>query len=293
MIRKVAFAGALVLLLVVAACSSRFQTRMGDLVRGDFRSLAPAQEETRERLFVASYNIRYGEKIEQAIEDLRRDPRLARADVLLLQEMDPAGVERIARALGLSFVYYPATIHPHHHRLFGNAILARGTIERPRFLRLPQQEALAGTNRIAVVAEVTTAAGRIRAVSVHSSTPALPLRERLRQAATVLDSLAALGGPIVIGGDFNTASRDDTLRVLRLFRGAGFRDALAGRGGTSRSRWLTLPGTVAQLDHLFYRGLVLDDAGVSRAATASDHFPVWSVFRNPAAEVRTPEEVRE
>ena len=53
-------------------------------------------------LSVASYNIQYARNVPQAIADLRAlEPAL---DVLLLQEMDEAGTEQIARALALNYV---------------------------------------------------------------------------------------------------------------------------------------------------------------------------------------------
>ena len=76
-------------------------------------------------LIVASYNIYLSEDIDLAIADLRGNPQLAGADILLLQEMDPDGADRIARALQMDFVYWPSFKFASTGRLFGNAILSR------------------------------------------------------------------------------------------------------------------------------------------------------------------------
>ena len=78
-------------------------------------------------LKVVSYNVRYGEKIEEAIDVLARTRELADAQVILLQEMNPQGVDRIARELGCDYVYYPASLR-RSGRDFGNAVLTRGRI---------------------------------------------------------------------------------------------------------------------------------------------------------------------
>jgi endonuclease/exonuclease/phosphatase family metal-dependent hydrolase len=74
---------------------------------------------------VVNWNIKFGEKIDKAIEAFRDVEALKNADLILLQEMDEDGVKRIAYDLGLNYVYYPASIHDRTGRAFGNAILAR------------------------------------------------------------------------------------------------------------------------------------------------------------------------
>lgn len=65
-------------------------------------------------LRIVSFNIKFGRRIDAAIEVLGTG-NLRGADVLALQEMDEVGVERIARALKLNYVYYPGSIHPVDH----------------------------------------------------------------------------------------------------------------------------------------------------------------------------------
>lgn len=60
-------------------------------------------------LKVVSLNLRFGRNLEQVVRELGTPP-LAGAELVLLQEMDASGVDRIARELGHRYVYYPATI---------------------------------------------------------------------------------------------------------------------------------------------------------------------------------------
>src|SRR5688572_1734158 len=68
-------------------------------------------QESRRELKVVTFNIRYAREVERAIELLRLSEVLQEADVIALQEMDGAGVRRMAEALGLAYVYYPAAVH--------------------------------------------------------------------------------------------------------------------------------------------------------------------------------------
>src|ERR671911_614716 len=61
---------------------------------------------------VVTFNVKFARQIERAIRVLREDPALRGADLIALQEMDAEGVERIARALRMDYVYYPAVRHP-------------------------------------------------------------------------------------------------------------------------------------------------------------------------------------
>ena len=85
---------------------------------------------------VVTFNIKFAREIDRAIEVLQGDS-LRGADILALQEMDESGAERIARALGYDYVFYPAVIHPASGRYFGPALLSRWPIERSWKVILP------------------------------------------------------------------------------------------------------------------------------------------------------------
>jgi len=96
-----------------------------------FSGIAPASA-PQTTLRIVTFNTHFAGKVEEQIKLFRSDPELSQADVVVLQEMDEANVARIAEALGLNYVYYPATFHPVTKANFGNAILARWPIEDDR-----------------------------------------------------------------------------------------------------------------------------------------------------------------
>lgn len=237
-------------------------------------SYAVAPDRPAEPLRVVSFNIKFGDAVDAAIEELS-SAELAGADVILLQEMDAAGVDRLARALQLAYVYYPASVHK-NGRDFGNAVLTRWSIQGDRKLLLPHQSPTNGQRRIAVETTIATDHGTLRAYSVHLETPWLGLRGRLDQARTVRDLAAAGEGPVVIAGDFNTGDPGSLDQTRALFEDAGFVWATRGVGVTS------IGGPFeSALDHVFTRGLALENAG-KRLTQASDHLPVWVQLHVPS-----------
>lgn len=273
----------LLLATLLAAPAARaitpFHTRESDLASGRFAPPgAAAAVAARDSLRVVSYNIRFGEKLDQALADLRADPHLAGADVLLLQEMQPEGCERLARELGYDYVYYPASIHPHHDKLFGNAILTRGRITAQGFVPLPTTGPFAGTQRLAVWADVAFGARRLRVVTLHASTFIVPAEQRRDQVRRLVAALTPIDGPLLVGGDFNTVTGHEVRRLARDLRRLDLREARYGDRDTGHPGWWHWVGLSAPLDHLFSRGLNVGSAGVGDGATASDHIPVWAVL---------------
>lgn len=273
----------ILLLLVALALSACAKVADRDYIaatmrEGSFGEPRPIADS----LVVGSYNIQFAQNVDQAIEDLRADPWLARADLLLLQEMDPDGTEQVARELGYEFVYYPATQHPRHDLPFGNAVLSRWPILRHYFVALPVQSPFPVTSRIAVVAQIDTGAGTMVAVSIHSSTVVVSRAVRLEQFESVRDSLTAYTGPVIVGGDFNTATYDDVRLLRATMREAGYGHARPGEPTAHVPEWQKALGAEADLDHFFHRGLVLRRNGVATGATASDHVPIWAVYEWPA-----------
>lgn len=220
-------------------------------------------------LRVATFNLKFAREIDRAVELFRTDPELSRADVVTLQEMDAPGVERLARALGYDYVYYPAAFHPTAGKDFGNAILVRGRILADHKVLLPHPSRSRGLRRIAVAADVEVAGQRLRVYSVHLETPAeiWPWQRRQQVEAILADAREA--GKAVIAGDFN-----DRDVVGPLLESAGYR-------WVSRDARRTV-GLFAW-DHVFARGLDLQPAGARSGVVrdnrqASDHRPVWAVL---------------
>jgi endonuclease/exonuclease/phosphatase family metal-dependent hydrolase len=226
-------------------------------------------------LLVVSYNIQYGEDVALALDDLARSG-LDAPDVLLLQEMSPAGIETLAHHLGLHAYYQPASIHPYHDRKFGNAVLSRWPILASRLLVLPHATPVSGLRRIAVACDLDVAGRAVRAISLHLATPVVSVAARREQAAAVLDSLVAgWDGPLILGGDFNTSLPADLPDLRKTYRRAGLHP-VPPAGCTVRWHWGRLLGARCELDHIFLRGLAPGAHGVASEAAASDHLPIWA-----------------
>jgi len=266
------------LLLALSGCAASTQLTQADLhLYGGLSRQAPPA--ARDSLVCVSYNIAYGGKLEQALKDLTSDARLKHTDILLLQEMDPAGVAFLAERLGMNYFYYPSFIHSHHGRLFGTAVLSPWPLSAPRHIVLPYPNQFSDHHRTALAVDVEIADQVVRAVSVHLSTLVIDLEDRLEQAAMVRDSLVADAGPTIIGGDFNSGTHWEVVQFRRVVRKAGFREARIPEDRTARGGPLDLLGYHLKLDHIYYRGLELVAAGSLGDARASDHYPVWTVFR--------------
>lgn len=247
-------------------------------VAGTTTAAAAAGAET---LRVVTFNIKFGEHVELAIDQLRRG-RLRGADVVLLQEMDSEGMRTIADSLGGDWVYYPAVIHPRTGRQFGNGIVSRFPILSHRKLILPHRDAN-GLQRVAVLAELDVGGRRLRVVCLHLGTWILP-GERVDQVRAVVDSLLGGEAPAVVGGDFNTMLDQDLRRIRDVLRRDDFEEATGTVRWSYRVGLLGITFLRPALDHIFVRGLEVLGAGrAARDLHASDHWPLWSLVVLPAA----------
>ena len=233
-------------------------------------------------LRVVSWNIQYGEDIDLAIAEIRGHPDLADADIILLQEMTPEGARQMAEELGLHHVYGAAAVHPHHKKLFGNAVLSRWPIVGDQVLILPHETLLTGHRRMAMAADIDLGVWILRAVSIHTATVIMDQDKRLEQAKAARDSLGGFAGPVVLGGDFNTVSAYDVTLLRRTMRRLRLKTVRLPEGPTIANRYKKLPGSESVLDHIFCKDFQPGSRGVVREATASDHYPIWAVLAVPA-----------
>lgn len=219
---------------------------------------------------LVTFNVRHAEQVDSAIVLLQLTPELALADVIALQEVDAPATDRIARALGMAYVYYPATLHPKYRRDFGNAVLSRWPITADRKLVLPHLGHFRKTARTATAATVVLGGTAIRVYSAHLGTLAeIGPRSKRDQAAAILADAASFPHVIVLG-DMNSHG------IGAAFHEAGY-------------RWPTEqnPRTHAfgNWDHVFLRGIVLAHDGatgvIRENRRASDHRPVWAVIAIP------------
>lgn len=213
------------------------------------------------RAKLVTFNIQFSKKYERAAIELASAATLAGADILLLQEMDAAGTDYIARALGQNYVYYPGSVQ--HGRDFGNAVLSRWPLRDDEKIILPHANPTDGRIRIAVAATVQTPLGDVRAYSVHLETPWLGPRARLEQAEAVLLHARTWDGAIVIAGDFNTGDPGALDSTVDLYEANDFVWGSRGAGDS-----------LGTLDLTFIRGFAALESGAA-STMASDHRPVW------------------
>ena len=266
--------GVLVAVLALAGCTraTNYESATGPR----YAWSAPPVADPSPGLRVVTFNIRYALEVERALALLREDEHLRTADVIALQEMDAPSVDRIARGLGMSYVYYPAAVHPKVGRDFGNAVLARGRILKDGKVFLPHLSVGRGMQRVAVWADLDVDGVRFRTYSLHLSADAeMSRRKRLDQLRALIAEAEPLRA-VVVAGDFN-----DRDAAGYAFESAGY-------------EWVTrdLPATVSRWftwDHIFARGLrlaALDRRGVvADNRGASDHRPVWADLE-PASTAR-------
>lgn len=224
---------------------------------------------TPDRITVVTFNIKYGRAIDKAIEVLRATP-LRSADVISLQEVSAEGVARIARALHMEYVFYPAAIHPVEGTHFGAALLSGWPIERDWKVVLPHRSRPRNQQRVATAAVLRLGDARVRVYAVHMEIPLIitpPQRDD--QVEHLLCDAGDATEPVVIAGDFNGSD------VAWLLRNAGYAWATRDVGPSLHF----LP-----VDHVFARALEPVASGtVANVRGASDHRPVWATLRLPAA----------
>jgi endonuclease/exonuclease/phosphatase family metal-dependent hydrolase len=213
-------------------------------------------------LDVVTLNIRFARQIARARQLFERSAELARATLVLLQEMDAEGTDALAAALGMDYVYYPATVHPRTGRDFGNAVLSRWPIASDRKVDLPHLSLRDRSARAATCASVLTPLGSVEVCSVHIATPfELPPGARRAQVRATLD---ALGGAarIVLGGDFNS------------YRLGGL---AAGRAFDWPTRSIGATLGFFSVDHILVQGLRASRVGkLADTRGATDHAAVWA-----------------
>ena len=224
---------------------------------------------------VVSYNVAWAKKADMATEELNSTPPLQNADIILLQEMDAASVEKMAKTLGYNYIYFPGSIHNLTDRDIGNAILSRWTLTDAKKLIFPHKQSWNDRIRLAAVATATIGGERIRVYNVHTATVMMSEEKQFDQLESVMNDVSHDYDFVIVGGDFNTARPGSVERSEQLFGSAGFAHASGNAGYTAKAFGI-FPFT---LDHIFTKGLRALQSGVDRSARASDHFPLWTILR--------------
>jgi endonuclease/exonuclease/phosphatase family metal-dependent hydrolase len=214
---------------------------------------------------VVAYNVRGFRDDRRALLEVIRT---LSPDVLLLNETGARWrLRRFGRELGMAVAADPWS--PLRRRA-KDAVLARGpwTVVEHRQVRFHGSAFL--YPRAALCARLRAGGVSWLAVATHLG---LRPRERARHAGELLEALARLGGPVVVGGDLNERPDGPTVAALR----GRLVDAWAV-AGSGASETFPAATPTARIDHVFVShdvrvraAFVADGQGVARA---SDHRPV-------------------
>jgi endonuclease/exonuclease/phosphatase (EEP) superfamily protein YafD len=271
------FGAALPLVLAITAVSCRavlnYQSPLGPRYAG----LPPSRPDARptankSSVRVVTYNVQWGRHIDRAIHVLKTREPLPGADIIVLQEMDAEGTRRIAEALGMGWVYYPAAVHPKRGSDFGNAIVSRWPIVADEKLMLPHVGGLRHAQRIATAATLLVGATPVRVYNAHLGTPSDIRPSKRRDQARAIVADAAAYPLVIVAGDMNSHG------IGKEFVGHGFLWPTEHNGFTTAFfNWdhVFLKGFAAPGPELRFTGIVRDTLGTS------DHDPVWAVAQLP------------
>lgn len=233
-------------------------------------NFAPGNAVFSDTVKIVTFNIEFAKKIDLAILELSGVEELQNADIILLQEMDEQGSERIAQMLKYNFVYYPAIRYTRENRNFGNAILTRWPIGYTKKIILPFEAPGNKTRRIAVAAAIMVGKLEVLAYSLHTATIVQRESKRLAQVDSVARSIPPDAKLAIVGGDFNTVFEDNITEIEDIFLKHGLARASKGSGPTNK------PNPLRQtLDHVFVRGMRALSVGTFKDSQASDHLPLW------------------
>jgi endonuclease/exonuclease/phosphatase family metal-dependent hydrolase len=258
----------LLLLLVPAGCRTgrNYTSTEGPRYSGAPPAVSSGERPDPSLLRVVSFNLEFAYHVDSAIALLASQPALRGADVILLQEMDEEATRRVAGALAMWYVYYPAIFHLRTRRHFGNAVRSRWPIVEDRKIILPHVSRFVRTQRSATAATIRVDQSLVRVYSTHLGTMAdvAPASRRDQLRAILQD--ASHYPRVVVGGDMNDAG------LGRVARELGY--AWPTEHGPNTS-------SLGRLDHIFFKGLASPDSGaagtVLDVGRTSDHLPVWAV----------------
>ncbi len=237
-------------------------------------SYADAKQVFNEEIKVITWNVKFSEKIDEALAELNNVEKLKEADIILLQEMNEEGVDKIAKSLEHNYVYYPASIHTHHGKNFGNAILTRMQITDSQKIVLPHQNPKNGQKRIAVRATILINDYKILVYSVHTETFWLSSRQRAVQFDYLVNNPGNESKYVIVGGDFNTMTPKSVVNLVKRFGRFGLERASKNAGPTVEKGVFGFA-----MDHIFARNMTVLETGVWSETKASDHSPLWAVLR--------------
>ena len=210
-------------------------------------------------------------------------------DILLLQEVGhpsndgAAFAATLSEQLGFQFAYAPATVIDETASQ-GLAIVSRYPLEDIRVYPLKYHHLRFRSRcRVALTAKAMTGAGWIQVVNVHLDTR-INSQDRVDQLAPILEDLAGVRLPQIIGGDFNTMNigwfrtmwpfpyfQHQSRAVQGLLSADGFYTPLINGPAT-----FTFLGIPFRLDWLFLKQLEALDWNVDSVRYSDRRGIIWA-----------------
>ena len=142
--------------------------------------------------------------------------------------------------------------------------VSRYTQKEALRLLAPRQEPFVKTPKVGLASTVLIAGKPVHLVNLH-----LPLLRTAKQSqadlSTMLADIGKLTGPIIVAGDFNSFHRGYLRSMQAVLADIGLEHVVIPRDPRP---------TLAQLDHIFCRGLKVRLIRVANSYTSSDHFPI-------------------
>jgi len=204
--------------LVSCVSGQDYLDPQGPVYEGDYAAPAESFDGS---IKVVTWNLKFAENPAEAIAALAQVEEIRDADVLLLQEMDEASVDAIARELDYNYVYYPATIHPHHEKNYGTAILTKWLIVNHRKIPLPNSVSRVKQLRIAMMAEIQVEDRLLDVYNAHLEISWMLARSGRTQVDYLFAQIDPHADWTIVGGDFNSWSPgsidylEERLRLLK------------------------------------------------------------------------------
>ncbi len=214
---------------------------------------------------VMSYNVfYYNQNLAEVVQIIRQE----QPDMVLLQEFTP----HIAQALMPQLVdlYPEGKLHFAYEPDIGQAIISR--------YPLTSLEVTYEKGRTQKV-RVETLVGPIEVWNVHPNTP-LSWARQYRQIAGLVEDIAAVKGPLIVGGDFNSTDQSEAYRLVNQYLQNAHWEAGWGFGfsfpaNSPRFSGVPILTSVIRIDHIFYSQHFLARSAHTLAESGgSDHLPV-------------------
>ncbi|MGE0325986.1 MAG: endonuclease/exonuclease/phosphatase family protein [Polyangiaceae bacterium] len=236
----------------------------------------------RSDLRVATYNLL---GFNQATESTIRELRLAQADLVSLQELNPEMAAAIERELAADFPY--RRLDP-REGVYGGGVLSRWPLEKVE-TNLERVDGWLGTP---IVSRVNNAERSLYFVQFHTASGPARFKARERQAEALRDFARNADLPVVAAGDFNATDMSNAYAIVRETLadswaevGYGFGHTFPGEPGAEvgGSRpdiaGIPVPKWLIRIDFIFHSPqLVAESAKTIHSFGGSDHRMVVAEF---------------